>query len=81
MVEFTLVELNIGDAQLSAETPWSSKKEVVAGDDPESDEGGSSAGLAVAAVVGLVFLIAVGYAVKRFAEGEDGVDVDVTDEE
>lgn len=71
MVNITLFELHVDDASLSATTPFGgSEKEVeAAAGSPEEDSGGK--GGVVAAVVGLVFLVAVAYVARKKFTGED----------
>lgn len=72
MVEFTFLEIHLDDSSLTANAPYShGEKDVVAGDEPPDEDGGSKKGGALAAIIGLVFLVAVAYlAKKKFLDGE-----------
>jgi hypothetical protein len=67
MAKFTFLEVHFTDSELSATKGYESgEKAVTASDEPleEDGESGSKAGGAIAAIVGLVFLVAVAYVVK-----------------
>ena len=74
MVEITLLELRVDDATFTANAPFSR------GDDEEGElpeEGSSSKGAVLGALVGLVFLVVVAAAAKRRLGGdEDPIEVD-----
>jgi len=74
MAKFTLLELHFDDSTLTANAPYSrGEKEITAGDEPvdEPEADGSNAGAVFAALIGLVFLVAVAYVVKtRVLEGD-----------
>lgn len=66
MAKITLLELHLDDASLTANAPFSSRgKDVEAAEGPFDDETSSRKGSLVAAVVGLVFLVAVAYVVRK----------------
>lgn len=73
MVEITLLELHLEESEFTATAPFSpGEKDVEAGGEPpEPDDEGSGAATAVAAVIGLVFLVAVAYLAKRRFLGGD----------
>ncbi|MFW5963353.1 MAG: hypothetical protein ACOCQM_00710 [Natronomonas sp.] len=65
MAKFTFLEVHFTDSELSATKGYGSgEKEVSAADEPLEESSGSKKGGAIAAVVGLVFLVAVAYVVK-----------------
>lgn len=72
MVELTLLELHIKDANLSANTPFRyGEKEVRASEEPPADSD-SHRGAVIALVVGLVFSMILAYLVrKRLRDDED----------
>jgi hypothetical protein len=74
MVEITLFELNLDDASFSGNAPFSgagseSGEDWETDESSEDDEGGRSV---LPFVVGLVFLIGIGLAVKRLRGGSGG---------
>ncbi|WP_336133726.1 hypothetical protein [Natronomonas amylolytica] len=73
MVEFTFLEIHLDDSSLTANAPYShGEKDVVAGDEPPDEDGGSKKGGALAAIIGLVFLAVVAYlAKKKFLDGDE----------
>ena len=71
MAKFTILELHLDDASFSASAPFSGGKEVEAADQPAAEESGGK-GKLVAALVGLVFLVAVSYVVRTKVLGGDG---------
>ena len=73
MAKFTILELHLDDASFSASAPFSGGKEVEAADQPpEEEEESSGKGKLVAALIGLVFLVAVAYVVRTKVLGGDG---------
>lgn len=73
MVDITILELHLDDSSLTANAPFSKgRKEVEASDDPPEDESSGSKGKAVGALVGLVFLTAVTFVVKKKVLGGGG---------
>jgi len=81
MVKFTLLEIHIDDPDFEATANAryaSGEKEVEPGGDPPEPETDSRAGAAVAALVGLTFLVVVAYLTRsRVLEDDDdefGVD-------
>jgi hypothetical protein len=80
MVDITLFEVHLDDSSLTANAPFSrGEKEVEAADEPP--ESSSSKGTTLAAVVGLVFLAALAFVVrKRVMGGDDeGEQVELAD--
>ena len=73
MVDITLLELHLDDSNLTANAPFSSgRKQVEAGEGPpEQPESSGSKGPLVATLVGLVFLVVVGYLVRSKVLGGD----------
>lgn len=73
MVELTFLEIHLDDSNLTANAPYShGEKDVVAGEEPAEESGGSKKASALAAIVGLVFLAAVAYlAKKKFLDVDD----------
>ncbi len=68
MVEFTLLELHVEDANLTANAPYSrGEKDVVAGEELPEEDSTSKKG---ALLVGLVFLAAIAYIVRKKAFGD-----------
>jgi hypothetical protein len=80
MVEITFLEIHLDDSEFTANAsaPFGpGEKEVEAGGDPPDHEDASRAGAALAAVVGLVFVLAVAYVAKRrFLDGGDETPLD-----
>ena len=72
MAKFTILELHLDDASFSASAPFSGGKEVEAADQPPEEEESSGKGKLVAALIGLVFLVAVAYVVRTKVLGGDG---------
>ena len=72
MAKFTILELHLDDASFSTSAPFSGGKEVEAADQPPEDEESSGKGKLVAALIGLVFLVAVAYVVRTKVLGGDG---------
>ena len=73
MVEITVLEVHLEDSELTAtgSTPFGpGEKTVAAGGEPSDPEGGSRAGTAVGALLGLAFLVVVAYLARR--RGLDG---------
>jgi hypothetical protein len=65
MAKFTFLEVHFTDSELSATKGYDSgEKEVSAAEEPLEEPSGSKKGGAIAAIVGLVFLVAVAYVVK-----------------
>lgn len=65
MVNITLFELHLDDSNLTTNTPFSGrKKEVEAAGEPPGSES-SSKGKLVGALVGVVFLAAVAFVVRK----------------
>ena len=73
MVDITLFEVHFEDSSLTANTPFSrGRKSVGAGDDsPGEPSSSSSKGKLVGALVGLVFLAAVAFVVRRKVGGDE----------
>jgi hypothetical protein len=70
MAEFTLLKLQLDDASFTANAPFSdSEDETAAPDDEESMS-------ILPILIGLVFLIALGVAVKKFLGGSDEDDIE-----
>lgn len=88
MVEITFLEVHLDSANLTANAPFSSKSnepedadEREPGVELEVEDGSGGGGTLLAAVVGLVFLVVVGFLVRRYLRGgelgeiaEGGVD-------
>lgn len=77
MVEFTFLEIHVDDSDFTAtaSAPYGSgEKDVEAGGEVPAREGGSKKGAALAAVVGLAFLVVVAYVAKRRFLEDDGDD-------
>ena len=73
MVEITVLEVHLEDSELTAtgSTPFGSgEKTVAAGGEPSDSDGGSRAGTALGALLGLAFLAVVAYLARR--RGLDG---------
>ena len=73
MVEITLLEVHLDDSELTAtaSTPFEpGEKTVAAGGEPPDPDGGSRAGTALGALLGLTFLVIVAYLARR--RGLDG---------
>ena len=73
MVEITVLEVHLEDSELTATgpTPFGpGEKTVAAGGEPPDPDGGSRAGTALGALIGLAFLVVVAYLVTR--RGLDG---------
>ncbi|WP_254837611.1 hypothetical protein [Natronomonas marina] len=75
MVKFTFLEIHVDDSDFTAtaSAPYEfGEKDVEAGEEIPDREDGSKTGAALAAVVGLVFLVAVAYVAKRrFLDDDD----------
>lgn len=81
MVELTFLEVHLDDSSLTANAPYShGEKDVVAGDEPPEEAGGSKKGSALAAIVGLAFLAAVAYVAKKKFLDETDEEFLATDE-
>lgn len=79
MVEFTFFEVHLNDPQLTANAPFSSRsKDVSASDEPLEEDEGTGKGSAIAALVGLVFLVTVAFLAKRKFTGGDDVEGEET---
>lgn len=84
MVKVTLLELHLEESDFTANAPapfGPGEKDVDAGGEPPEPDESSRKGAALAAVVGLVFLVLVAYVAKRrfLADGEsadDAFDID-----
>lgn len=77
MVDITLFELHLEEPNLTANAPFSSgRKDVEASDEPlpEAASTSSAKGKVVAALVGLVFLAAVAFVVRRKVGAGDVAD-------
>jgi hypothetical protein len=77
MVNITLFEVHLDDSTLTANAPFSAESgeaAAVEDDETESEDGGSGGPLV--ALVGFVFLVVVGVALRRFLRGDE----DATDE-
>ena len=73
MVEITVLEVHLEDSELTATGPTpfgSGEKTVAAGGEPSDSDGGSRAGTALGALIGLAFLVVVAYLARR--RGLDG---------
>ena len=78
MVEITLLEVHLDDSELTAtaSTPFGpGEKTVAAGGEPPDHDGGSRAGTALGALLGLAFLVVVAYLARR-----RGLDGDILDD-
>lgn len=70
MVDVTLFELHLRESSFNA--PFSGRrKQVEAGDEPVEAESSSSKGKLLGALVGLVFLAAVAFVVRKKVLGGD----------
>lgn len=75
MVNITLFEVHLDDSTLTANAPFSAESEEDAvaygseDDETESEDGGSGGPLV--ALVGFVFLVLVGVALRRFLGGDE----------
>ena len=70
MVDITFLELHLDDSNLTANAPFSSgRKEVAASNESPEPESSSSKGKLVGALVGLVFLAAVAFVVRKKVAG------------
>lgn len=69
MAEFTLLKLNVEDADLTANAPYSRRKGAK-GDEPTTEES-SKKGAVIAALVGLCFCAAVAYIVRKKLFGRE----------
>lgn len=87
-MEITLLKLNVDGSTFTANAPFSSEDgeeetEFEVGEDvrDEETEGGRSAAPFVAAVVGLLFLLAGAFVARRYLseDGLDGADVEITE--
>lgn len=79
MVDVTFLELHLDDSNLTANAPYSDrKKRITSSDDAPAEGGRASKGSAVAALIGLVFLVAVTVVVKRKFLGGDGDEAEET---
>ena len=77
MAKFTLLEIHVDDSdfEATANAPYATgEKEVEAGGEPPEPAGGSRKGAALAALVGLVFLVVVAYLVRSRVLADDGDD-------
>ena len=74
MVDITLFELHLDDSSLTANAPFSSgRKEVAASDEPPEEASSSSKGKLLGALIGVAFLAAVAFVVrKKVGDGGDG---------
>ena len=73
MVDITIFELHLDEPNLTAKAPFSGRKEIGASDEPAPEES-SSKGKLVGALVGVVFLAAVAFLVRRKVGGGGGAD-------
>jgi hypothetical protein len=74
MVDITFLEIHVEDASFTAtkESEGADAVEFEAADEVEEPGGGPGLGALFAVLVGLVFLVAVGYVAKRrFVDDED----------
>jgi hypothetical protein len=73
MAKFTFLEVHFTDSELSATKGYESgEKAVSASEEPLEESSGSKAGSAIAAIVGLVFLVVVAYLVKtKVIDGDE----------
>ena len=80
MVEITVLEIHLDDSEFTANAsaPFGpGEKTVEAGGEPPDPDADSRSGAALAAVLGLVFLVAVAYVAKRrFLDGGDETPLD-----
>ncbi|MFQ3320265.1 MAG: hypothetical protein ACI8UR_002253 [Natronomonas sp.] len=73
MAKFTFLEVHLEDSTLTANTPFGrGEKDVVASKEPVEPEPSSRKGSATAAIIGLVFLVAVAYLAKRKVLDSEG---------
>lgn len=78
MAEFTLLKLDLENADLTANAPYSRKKSDEDQVEPAPDASASNRGGLLAALVGLVFLVVAAYVVKnRFLDGDGGAELDL----
>ncbi len=83
MAKFTFLEIHFDDSEFTATAtaPFGpGEKDVEAGGAAPEPEDGSKSGAALAAVVGLVFLIGVAYLAKRRFVTDDGLEDALDDE-
>lgn len=71
MVDITFFEVHLDDPTLTANTPFSQgQKTVRAGDGPSGESSSSSSkGKLIGALIGLVFLAAVAFVVRKKVRG------------
>ena len=69
MVDITLFELHLEEPNLTANTPFSGGRKDVGTSEEPPGEASSSKGKLVGALVGLVFLAAVAFVVRRKVGG------------
>ena len=74
MVDVTLFELHLRESSFNAPFSGGRRKRVEAGDEPVEAESSSSKGKLVGALVGLVFLAAVAFVVRKKVLGGDDAD-------
>lgn len=80
MTEYTLLKLNIEDAELTANAPYSRQKTAET-DDTETEASTSKKGAVIAALVGLCFSVAVAYIVRKKLFGGSDADSEEPDED
>lgn len=78
MVDITLFELHLDDSTLTANAPFSDRKNVKSSSEPVPES--SSRAKLIPTLVGLIFLIAVAYVAKRkLLDSEEETEVEVAD--
>jgi hypothetical protein len=88
-MEITLLKLNLDGSTFTANAPGAGdtegdgtgEAELELGEDTRGDEAGRSKAPFVAAVIGLLFLLAGAFAARRYLaeDGADGADVEITE--
>lgn len=68
MAEFSLLKLQFEDAEFTANAPFSGSDEAEVGSEEDEDE--EESGSIVGLLLGLVFLVVLAIAVKKFLGGD-----------